>query len=73
MLLTQVWPRGFFFFSHTEMEENRPEKEKNPQEKVYETPYAKTVIVYKKDFVPYSTRISNFFASFGSSPQKGDK
>ncbi|XP_075891502.1 small integral membrane protein 26-like [Nelusetta ayraudi] len=48
--------------------EKPPEKEKNPYEVVHETPLSKTVIIYKKDFVPYTTRISNFITSFSSPP-----
>uniref|UniRef100_A0A3B5AH09 Small integral membrane protein 26 n=1 Tax=Stegastes partitus TaxID=144197 RepID=A0A3B5AH09_9TELE len=36
----------------------------NPYRVVYETAHTKTVIVYKKDFVPYTTRLFNFFNSF---------
>uniref|UniRef100_A0A665VA67 Small integral membrane protein 26 n=1 Tax=Echeneis naucrates TaxID=173247 RepID=A0A665VA67_ECHNA len=34
--------------------------------------YNKTVITYRKDFVPYSTRIYNFIRSFSSEPGTGD-
>lgn len=38
---------------------------------VHETAHNKTVITYKKDFVPYPTRIYNFFQSFSSGPGGG--
>lgn len=40
---------------------------------VYKTPHSKTVIIYKKDFVPYTTRIYDFIKSFSSEPGSGDK
>lgn len=40
---------------------------------VYKTPHSKTVIIYKKDFVPFTTRIYNFIQSLGSEPGTGDK
>lgn len=72
MLHTQTWP-WFFSFSHAEKKEKPPEKKNNPNEVVYETSLSKTVIIYKKDFVPYTTRIYNFITSFSSPPGNGDK
>ncbi|KAI3352648.1 hypothetical protein L3Q82_019292, partial [Scortum barcoo] len=53
--------------------EEEVEEQKNPNEVVYETPHMKTTIVYKKDFVPFSTRIYSFFNSVSSGPGSGDK
>lgn len=39
---------------------------------VYQTPHSKTTIIYKKDFVPFTTRINNFFSSFSGGPGSGD-
>ncbi|KAK7930708.1 hypothetical protein WMY93_007103 [Mugilogobius chulae] len=50
-----------------------PVKEKNPNEVVYETAHMKSVIVYKKDFVPYRIRIMNFIESFNNGTASGDK
>ncbi|KAL2076286.1 hypothetical protein ACEWY4_028118 [Coilia grayii] len=42
-----------------------------PNVKKYETTHNKTTIVYKEDFVPYSTRLINFFT--GSKPSAAPK
>lgn len=52
-------------------EDQQEEEDENTV--VYKTPHSKTVIVYKKDFVPYTTRIYNFIKSFSSEPGTGDK
>ncbi|XP_073320809.1 small integral membrane protein 26-like [Pagrus major] len=44
----------------------------DPNQVVHQTPHSKTVIIYKKDFVPYTTRIYNFIKSFSSEPGSGD-
>lgn len=52
------------------------EKPEEPEEEntvVYKTPHSKTIIIYKKDFVPYTTRIYNFIKSFSSEPGTGEK
>uniref|UniRef100_A0A3Q2YJZ7 Small integral membrane protein 26 n=1 Tax=Hippocampus comes TaxID=109280 RepID=A0A3Q2YJZ7_HIPCM len=46
---------------------------KNPNEFIYQTPHNKTIVVYKKDFVPYTTRIYNFVQSFTGGPGTADK
>ncbi|KAM4583844.1 small integral membrane protein 26-like [Odontesthes bonariensis] len=50
-------------------EEEEPE---NPYKQVYKTPHSVTTIIYKKDFVPYTTRISNFIKSFSGEPGPED-
>uniref|UniRef100_A0A1A7YW16 Long intergenic non-protein coding RNA 493 n=1 Tax=Iconisemion striatum TaxID=60296 RepID=A0A1A7YW16_9TELE len=44
---------------------------------VYESAHYKSVTIYKKDFVPYSTRLYNLIKSFsegtGPGPGQGDK
>lgn len=49
------------------------QEEEDENTVVYKTPHSKTVITYKKDFVPYTTRIYNFIKSFSSEPGTGDK
>ncbi|XP_030006727.1 small integral membrane protein 26-like [Sphaeramia orbicularis] len=44
------------------------EEPEDPNQVVYQSPHSKTVIVYKKDFVPYTTRIYNFTQSFIRGP-----
>ncbi|XP_054461265.1 small integral membrane protein 26-like [Anoplopoma fimbria] len=44
----------------------------DPNQVVHLTAHSKTVIVYRKDFVPYSTRIYNFLRSFSGGPERGD-
>ncbi|CAK6969129.1 chemokine XC receptor 1-like [Scomber scombrus] len=51
-------------------EEVEPEPE-NPNQFVYESTHSKTIIVYKENFVPYTTRIYNFVKSFSSGPESG--
>ncbi|XP_057699734.1 small integral membrane protein 26-like [Corythoichthys intestinalis] len=53
-------------------EERKKEERKNPNEVLYETEHTKTIIIYKKDFVPYTTRIQNFIQSFTGGPGTGD-
>ncbi|XP_061685570.1 small integral membrane protein 26-like [Syngnathoides biaculeatus] len=53
-------------------EEEKTEKSKDGNEVVYQTAHSKTIIVYKKDFVPYTTRIYNLFQSFTGGPGTGD-
>ncbi|XP_068178132.1 small integral membrane protein 26-like [Antennarius striatus] len=57
-----------------EIEERKEEKEaENLRQAVHDNGYFKTVVVYKKDFVPYSTRISNFISRFRREPGTEDK
>ncbi|XP_061628136.1 small integral membrane protein 26-like [Phyllopteryx taeniolatus] len=53
-------------------EEERTEKPKDRNEVLHQTAHTKTIILYKKDFVPYTTRIYNFFQSFTGGPSTGD-
>lgn len=62
-----------FFSCLTEMKEKPPAIERNPNEFVYETPHTKTIIIYKENFVPFTTRIYNFITSFSGSSENGDK
>lgn len=48
------------------------QEQDDPNKMVHETTHSKTVLVYKKDFVPYSTRIYNFITSFSSEPGSGE-
>ncbi|XP_045902717.1 small integral membrane protein 26-like [Micropterus dolomieu] len=70
---------SYAFFRYTGRFEDTPvKKEEAAQEPeianevVYQTAHTKTLITYKKDFVPYSTRIYNFIKSFSSEPGSGD-
>uniref|UniRef100_UPI0037E7E948 small integral membrane protein 26-like n=1 Tax=Semicossyphus pulcher TaxID=241346 RepID=UPI0037E7E948 len=73
----------YAFFKYTGRYEDTPVKKKEEEEEevqqpedpnqfVYKTAHTKTVIVYKKDFVPYNTRIYNFIKSFSSEPGTKD-
>ncbi|XP_069575193.1 small integral membrane protein 26-like [Brachyistius frenatus] len=68
---------SYAYFRYTGRYEDRPvepvEMPVNPNEVVFETAYTKTTIVYKEDFVPYSTRVYNFISSFSGGPETGDK
>ncbi|KAM7418399.1 hypothetical protein PAMA_015836 [Pampus argenteus] len=46
--------------------QNVEQEPENPNQVVHETAHSKTIITYKKDFVPYTTRISSFIKSFSS-------
>ncbi|KAM9314948.1 small integral membrane protein 26-like [Pholidichthys leucotaenia] len=39
------------------------EEPENPNQVVYQTAHYTSIIIYKKDFVPYTTRVYNFFFS----------
>ncbi|XP_051939788.1 small integral membrane protein 26-like [Hippocampus zosterae] len=54
-------------------EEAKARVPKNPNEFIYQTPHNKTIVVYKKDFVPYTTRIYNFVQSFTGGSGTADK
>lgn len=43
------------------------EEDNRPNVKKYETAHSKTIIVYKENFVPYSTRLLNFFRNTSES------
>ncbi|XP_028311312.1 small integral membrane protein 26-like [Gouania willdenowi] len=40
------------------------EEEENPYQVTFNTAHSRNIIIYKKDFVPYTTRIYNFVKSF---------
>lgn len=55
-----VYTRGDEYpLKKSDIEEQPP----NPNEAVFETAHTKTTIVYKENFVPYSTRIVRLFKS----------
>lgn len=65
-----IWTMiGYYgYMKYTGGFEQSPQKESREEEVVqdentvvYTTPHTKTFIVYKQDFVPYTTRIYNFF------------
>ncbi|XP_077380866.1 small integral membrane protein 26-like [Festucalex cinctus] len=76
---TMIGSLGYFYStSHdknstdsAQNEEERTEVPKNANEIVYKTAHSKTVVIYKKDFVPYTTRMCKFFESFTGSPGTG--
>uniref|UniRef100_A0A8C6KA87 Long intergenic non-protein coding RNA 493 n=2 Tax=Nothobranchius furzeri TaxID=105023 RepID=A0A8C6KA87_NOTFU len=59
------------------------EEPDDPNKHIYQGKHLRSVVIYKKDFVPYSTRIYNFIKSFSegtesrpgaaSGPGQGDK
>ncbi|XP_068452545.1 small integral membrane protein 26-like [Clinocottus analis] len=49
------------------------EEPENPNQVVHQTAHCKTVIVYREDFVPYTTRISNFLRSFSAEAERGGR
>ncbi|KAM6971888.1 small integral membrane protein 26-like [Aplochiton taeniatus] len=56
----------YLFKKSDKTEEEQPP---NPNEAVFETAHSKTIIVYRDNFVPYSTRIANLFKSLtGATP-----
>ncbi|XP_077460647.1 small integral membrane protein 26-like [Stigmatopora argus] len=52
--------------------EEKVEDNKDSNQIIYKTEYTKSVVIYKKDFVPYTTRIYNFIQSFTGGPGSGD-
>ncbi|XP_060949567.1 small integral membrane protein 26-like [Limanda limanda] len=70
---------SYAYYQYTSGDEDKPgkrkervEEQEDPNQVVYVTPHTKTVIVYKEDFVPYSTRILSFIKSFSGGPGTGD-
>ncbi|XP_023810787.1 small integral membrane protein 26-like [Oryzias latipes] len=53
-------------------EEEEVEEPADPNTHVYVTAHSKTTVTYKKDFVPFTTRIYNYVKSF-SEPGAADK
>ncbi|XP_072319693.1 small integral membrane protein 26-like [Eucyclogobius newberryi] len=75
-----VWTMvgSYFYFKYTgkydDLEPPTPKPEaKNPNEVVYQTAHTNSVIIYKKDFVPFTTRIMNFIESFTGGAAPGDR
>ncbi|XP_049576759.1 small integral membrane protein 26 [Syngnathus scovelli] len=56
----------------TQNEKDKKELPKNLNEIEFQTAHSKTIIIYKNDFVPYTTRIYNFFQSFTGGPGTGN-
>ncbi|XP_034087708.1 LOW QUALITY PROTEIN: small integral membrane protein 26-like [Gymnodraco acuticeps] len=70
---TGVWTMigTFIFYKYTGRYEDMPVKKEEevplPEDKtqlLFLTEHSKVVMVYSKDFVPYTTRIYNFISSF---------
>ncbi|AWP06244.1 Hypothetical protein SMAX5B_001988 [Scophthalmus maximus] len=54
-----------------EEEEEVVQEQEDPNQVVLQTTHTKTLMVYKKDFVPYTSRISKFISSFSGDPGTG--
>ncbi|XP_037329083.1 small integral membrane protein 26-like [Pungitius pungitius] len=66
---------SYSYYRYMRPKDDTPEvlqEPRDPNEHVHQTAYSKTVIIYKKDFVPYTTRIYNFLRSFSGEPGSGD-
>ncbi|KAM8773738.1 small integral membrane protein 26-like isoform 1-T1 [Acanthopagrus schlegelii] len=69
---------SYAYFKYTGQLDGLPVKSgevqepEDPNQVVYETAHSKTVVIYKKDFVPYTTRIYNFIKSFSGDSRSGD-
>uniref|UniRef100_A0A8D3ADF0 Uncharacterized protein n=1 Tax=Scophthalmus maximus TaxID=52904 RepID=A0A8D3ADF0_SCOMX len=55
-----------------EEEEEVVQEQEDPNQVVLQTTHTKTLMVYKKDFVPYTSRISKFISSFSGDPGTGE-
>uniref|UniRef100_A0A3B4TLD3 Small integral membrane protein 26 n=1 Tax=Seriola dumerili TaxID=41447 RepID=A0A3B4TLD3_SERDU len=65
---------SYAYFRYTGRYEDKPGKiqcETAVSVVISLTLHSKTILTYKKDFVPYSTRIYNFIRSFSSEPGTG--
>ncbi|XP_077427592.1 small integral membrane protein 26-like [Vanacampus margaritifer] len=77
---TIIGSLGYFYYTNRDKinthsarnEEENAEERENLNTIVYETAHNKTIIIYKKDFVPYTTRMYNFFQSFTGGPGTGN-
>ncbi|KAF7664705.1 hypothetical protein LDENG_00168790 [Lucifuga dentata] len=77
-----VWTMigSYAYYKYTGRYDEKPKKKEekevkepeNPNEVVYETAHTKTIIIYKEDFVPFTTRIYNFIKSFSKDSGTGD-
>ncbi|KAM8879923.1 small integral membrane protein 26-like [Spinachia spinachia] len=66
---------SYSYYRYMYPKDPTPELLQHPEDRkqqVYLTAHSKTVITYKKDFVPYKTRIYNFLQSFSGKPGSGD-
>ncbi|KAF6724576.1 hypothetical protein FQA47_015859 [Oryzias melastigma] len=71
---------SFAYFKYTGRYDDTTEQKKeevveepaDPNTHVYVTAHTRTTITYKKDFVPFTTRLYNFYKSF-SEPGAADK
>uniref|UniRef100_A0A3Q3IS04 Uncharacterized protein n=1 Tax=Monopterus albus TaxID=43700 RepID=A0A3Q3IS04_MONAL len=70
---TMIGSYAFFKYTGLKKEEEEEVQElEDPNRVVIETAHTKTTIIYRKDFVPYTTRIYNYIKSFSSEPGTGD-
>ncbi|KAM9856472.1 small integral membrane protein 26-like [Aulostomus maculatus] len=72
---TMLGSYGYYVYTGR-FDEEKPqtqEVQEDPKQVVYQSGNFKTIIIYKKDFVPYTERISNFLQSFSSGPGTKDK
>ncbi|KAM4612368.1 small integral membrane protein 26-like [Polymixia lowei] len=74
---TMVGSYGYYKYMgyYEEKPVKEEEKDKGPEnqnEAVYKTAHTKTTVIYKEDFVPYTTRIYNFINSFSGKSGTGD-
>ncbi|XP_061763712.1 small integral membrane protein 26-like [Nerophis ophidion] len=73
---TMITSYGYYRYSGrlgdtSQIEEESP-YEANSKNVFHQSPHTKTVIIYKNDFVPYTTRIYDFVQSFIGGPGSGD-
>lgn len=61
-----------FLLNSEQKKEEVVEEPADPNTHVYVTAHTRTTITYKKDFVPFTTRLYNFYKSF-SEPGAADK
>uniref|UniRef100_A0A3Q3KYH4 Small integral membrane protein 26 n=1 Tax=Mastacembelus armatus TaxID=205130 RepID=A0A3Q3KYH4_9TELE len=66
---TMIGSYAYFRYTGLKQEEEQPE---DPNQVTYRTAHTNTIITYRKDFVPYTTRIYNFIALFSGDSGTGD-
>ncbi|CAB1344618.1 unnamed protein product [Coregonus sp. 'balchen'] len=54
------------------VKEEKEEEPPNPREVTIQSAHMKTTIIYKENFVPYSTRIYNFVSSLSGDSASAD-
>ncbi|KAF4111869.1 hypothetical protein G5714_006664 [Onychostoma macrolepis] len=63
-----------YILGHDKVKVENVVEENGPNVEIYETKHTRTTIVYKGDYVPYSTMLLNFYKStYGNDTESQEK